>query len=162
MQEYVFPQVPKEQFVKELNKLLKANGYTREGRRQHWTKQIETGFVLIFDVQGCWDCKGDYYVRAGISIVGACKWDCSDYGHFYCLLTVYSTEQVYNDALKYFDEWTDIMKVRNQVQVLKEWRDRNPAKYLRTLPAGAKYEKPPFPVPGLEVYIYDYVLSPNI
>ena len=154
----ILHELSKDQLVKELNKLLKANGYTREGRRQHWTKQIETGFVLIFDIQGCCDGTGDYYMRVGVSVVGIDE--VTRYGQFGKELSVYSTEQVYNDAVKFFNEWTDIITVRERVQAIKEWRDRNPARHLWSLPQ-EKREKPPFPVPELETDIYDYVLSPK-
>ncbi len=160
MQEYSRPQIPEAQLVKELNKILKANGYARVGRKKEWSKQIETGFVLRFLVQGSrWD-KDDYDVRIGVSIVGVQPCDNSPNGQFEKQLNVFSSEQVYNDAVKFFDEWTDIMLVRERVQAIKEWRDRNPAEYLWTLPR-EKREKPPFKVPIQEPAVCDYVLSPK-
>jgi hypothetical protein len=151
--------MPKEQLVSELGKILKANGYTKKGI--NWRKELNDDFTLKFCVQGSRFEKGDYDVRIGVALAGFKDRDFAYYGHFWTQVTAISAEQVYSDSVDFFSEWLDKKVVYEKVRAIKEWRDRNPPEYLQTLPRGANYEKPPYKIPDQEIWVYEFVLSPE-
>lgn len=172
--EHNIPKLSEKQLILELNKLLKANGYIRKGSSKNWHKELSTGFMLRFCVQGSrWE-KNDYDVRFGVSVIGVKPCDMTPYGHFHeCIRAcdIQSTEQIYEDANQFFNDWTDKKIMYDRVKALKGWRERNPGVpelIKRGIPYDQifdergfpiKREDPPYMVPMDENGVYEYVLS---
>jgi hypothetical protein len=158
--EYFYPnKITEKELIKELGLILKADGYKKRGK--FWHKQINADFTFRFCVQTSSCDKNDYDVNFGVSVNIPNMDDNSTYGHFCAGVCAASGRQVYDAAIKYLSQFTDKEKLREGMRKIKEWRDRNPLEYLRSLPADAEYEQPPFPIPIGEDLLTKYILSPE-
>ena len=119
---------------------LKELGFKKKNKR--WTKVVGD-FTLVFFIQGSSFSKDAYYIRPGVFINSCPGKDYYYYGHFYTEIKQISPQQVLNDTLSFFSEWTDKRLITARANAFIEWEKRNPLDKRRA--GEVDYESDPVP-----------------
>lgn len=129
-----------EELIDFLKPRLKALGFKKKGKR--WTK-VSGDFTLVFFIQGSSFSKDLYYVRPGVFINDCPGKEFYYYGHFDTEIRQINPQQILDDALSFFAEWTDKELIRNRAKAFVEWDQRNPLDKRRS--GEVDYEADPVP-----------------
>ena len=129
-----------EELIEYIKPRLKALGFKKKNKR--WTKVVGD-FTLVFFIQGSVYSKEDYYIRPGIFINDCPVKDFYYYGHFCTEIGKTDPQQVLDDSLRFFAEWSDRELVIARANAFIEWENRNPLDKRRA--GEVDYEADPVP-----------------
>ena len=132
--------LPEEELIGFLNPRLKSMGFRKKGKR--WTK-TSGDFTLVFFIQGSSFSKDLYYVRPGVFINDCPGKEFYYYGHFDTEIKQTNPQQIWDDALSFFTEWSDKELIRSRAKAFVEWEQRNPLEKRRS--GEVDYEADPVP-----------------
>ena len=132
--------LPEDELIGFLKPRLKSMGFQKKGKR--WTK-ISGDFTLVFFIQGSSFSKDLYYVRPGVFINDCPGKEFYYYGHFDTEIRQTNPQQILDDAISFFAEWTDKELIRSRAKAFVEWDQRNPLDKRRS--GEVNYEADPVP-----------------
>ncbi|MBR4915379.1 MAG: SUKH-4 family immunity protein [Clostridiales bacterium] len=131
-----------EDLIEYVKPRLKALGFKKKNKR--WTKETEH-FTYSFYIQGSYLDKDEFFVRPGIIIKDIEARNIFYYGHFSTDITITTKEQILDESLAFFSNWTSVEYLKERVAAFAEWDKRNPLEKRR---AGlVNYKADPVPEP---------------
>ena len=148
--------LPEEELIDFIKPHLKALGFKKKNKR--WTK-TSGDFTLVFFIQGSVYSKEHYYIRPGVFINECPNTDYYYNGHFDTEIPHTTPQQILDDALSFFREWTDKDLIRSRAQAFAAWDQRNPLEKRRS--GEVDYEADPVPSRiffGIRPAEMDYIL----
>lgn len=114
--------LPEDELIAFIKPRLKSLGFRKKNKR--WTK-VAGDFTLVFFIQGSMYSKENYYIRPGVFINDCPGKDFYYYGHFDTEIRQTTPQQVLDDALSFFREWTDRDLIIARAKAFVEWEKRN-------------------------------------
>lgn len=132
--------LPEEELIAFIKPRLKALGFKKKGKR--WTR-VSGDFTQVFFIQGSSFSKDLYYIRPGVFINDCPEKEFYYYGHFYTEIRQTNPQQVLDDTLSFFGEWTDRDFIIARAKAFVEWEKRNPLEKRRA--GEVDYETDPVP-----------------
>ena len=132
--------LPEDELIAFIKPRLKSLGFRKNNKR--WTK-ASGDFTLVFFIQGSAYSKENYYIRPGVFINDCPGKEFYYYGHFDTEIRQSTPQQILEDALTFFHEWTDRDLIIARAKAFVEWEKRNPLEKRRS--GAVDYEADPVP-----------------
>ena len=121
--------LPEDELIAFIKPRLKSLGFKKKNKR--WTK-VSGDFTLSFFIQGSYFSKNLYYIRPGVFINNCPGKDFYYYGHFDTEIEQTSPQQVLDETLSFFTEWTDKDLIQSRAKAFSAWEQRNPLEKRRS------------------------------